>query len=362
MIPYGRHSIDDDDIMAVTRVLKGEWLTRGPAIGEFEAALAEQVDATHAVAFANGTAALHAALAAARIGPGDRVATSSLSFAASAACAVYVGATPTYVDIDPDTLNLDPTLVPADVDALVAVHYAGLPVDLTALGQRPRVVVEDAAQALGASTADGPVGNCAHSDMTTFSFHPVKSITTAEGGAVTTNDAELAERLRAFRHHGIGPGPADQPWATRIDAPGFNYRLSDVQAALGTSQLAKLDRFLERRERLAVRYDLALSGADVILPPAGPVPGRHARHLYPIRVERRRDVYDAMQAAGIGVQVHHVPIHHHPAYSFGTEPCDLPDTEAAYAHLLSLPLFPDLTEDEQRHVTDTLLQILTEIP
>lgn len=362
MIPYGRQSIDDDDIAAVTVVLKGDWLTRGPAVAEFEERLAERVEADHAVAFANGTAALHAALAVAGIGPGDRVATSPLSFAASAAGAVYVGAEPTYVDIDPVTLNLDPALVPDDVTALVAVHYAGLPVDLTALTSRPRVIIEDGAQALGAATPDGPVGNCAHSDMTTFSFHPVKTITTGEGGAVTTNDRALAHRLRAFRHHGIGPGPTDEPWAPCIDEPGYNYRLTDFQAALGTSQLAKLDRFVDRRETLAGRYDLALSEADVILPMAAPASVRHARHLYPIRVERRRHVYDTMQAAGIGVQVHHVPIHHHPAYRYGTRDDALPETEAAYAHLLSLPLFPDLTEDEQRHVIDTLLQILVEIP
>jgi dTDP-4-amino-4,6-dideoxygalactose transaminase len=361
VIPYGRQSVDDDDIAAVTRTLKGDWLTGGPAVAEFERALADRVQADHAVTFANGTAALHAALAAAGIGPGDRVATSPLSFAASAACAVYVGATATYVDIDPDTLNLDPAQVPVEADALVAVHYAGLPVDLTRLGHRPRVVVEDAAQALGACTADGPVGNCARSDMTTFSFHPVKTITTGEGGAVTTNDDALAHRLRAFRNHGLGPGPADEPWATRIDTPGHNYRLTDVQAALGTSQLDKLDRFVERREVLAGRYDLALSEADLLLPPPASPPVRHARHLYPVRVEHRRAVYEALRAAGIGVQVHHVPIHHHPAYRFDTHRDALPETEAAYAHLLSLPLFPDLTEDEQLHVIDTLQTTLTEI-
>jgi len=358
VIPYGRQSVDDDDIAAVTLALKGDWLTRGPAVTEFEEALAAKVDARYAVAFANGTAALHGAVAAAGIGPGDRVATSALSFAASAACAVYVGATPDYVDIDGATLNLDPLLVPDDVDALVAVHFSGLPVDLTALGNRPRVVIEDAAQALGAVTADGPVGNCAHSDMTTFSFHPVKSITTGEGGAVTTNDVQLAHRLRTFRHHGLQPGPADEPWSTRIQEVGFNYRLTDIQAALGTSQLAKLDRFLDRRETLAHRYELALAGADVLLPPTAPSGVRHARHLFPIRVERRREVYDAMHEAGVGVQVHHVPIHHQPAYAYGTTAADLPGTEAAYAHLLSLPLFPDLTDDEQRQVIDALTTAL----
>jgi len=358
VIPYGRQSIDDDDIHAVVRVLKGDWLTRGPAVEAFEEDLAAKVGARHAIAFANGTAALHGAVAAARVGPGDLVATSALSFAASAACAAYVGATPTYVDVDPRTMNLDPTTVPDDVDTLVAVHYAGLPVDLRALNHRPRVVIEDAAQALGAHTPDGPVGNCAHSDLTTFSFHPVKSITTGEGGAVTTNDDELAERLRRFRHHGLQPVPEEGPWATRIDEVGFNYRLTDIQAALGSSQLAKLDRFIARREELAARYDAALADLDVVTPPAAPPGWTHARHLYPVLVERRAEVVAALQARGIGVQVHHVPIHHHPAYRAGTTPDDLPVTECLYAHLVSLPLFVDLTVDEQDTVIDALREVL----
>lgn len=358
MIPYGRQSVDDDDIDAVIRVLKGDWLTRGPAVEEFEQALAEKVDARHAIAYANGTAALHGAVAAAGIGPGDLVGTSPLSFAASAACAVYVGATPVYVDIDPSTLNLDTTAVPEGLAALVAVHYAGLPVDLTALNQRPRVLIEDAAQALGAHTPDGPVGNCAHSDMTCFSFHPVKSITTGEGGAVTTNDDGLAERLRAFRHHGLRPVPDEGPWATRIDEIGFNYRLTDLQAALGTSQLRKLERFITRREELSARYDRALADLDVVTPPPAPVGTVHARHLYPILVEHRSDIVAELHRRDIGVQVHHVPIHHHPAYAAGARDADLPITESVYAHVLSLPLFYDLTVDEQDIVVAALAEAL----
>src|SRR4051812_45635803 len=204
VLSYGRQAIGDDDIAAVVDVLRGDWLICGPSVARFEDALCCVTEAKHAVAFSNGTAALHGALWAGGIGPGDAVATSTLSFAASANCARYVGATPALVDIDPTTLNLDPTLV-GDCDALVAVHYAGLPFDLSLLpaSSRPRVVVEDAAHALGSRTPDGPVGNCARSDMATFSFHPVKAITTGEGGAVTTNSDELAERLRRFRSHGI---------------------------------------------------------------------------------------------------------------------------------------------------------------
>jgi UDP-4-amino-4,6-dideoxy-N-acetyl-beta-L-altrosamine transaminase len=358
VIPYGRQSIDDDDIDAVVQVLKGDWLTRGPAVDAFERDLAAYVGARHAVAFANGTAALHGAVVAAGLGPGDRVATSPLSFAASAACAAYVGATPTYVDVDPITMNLDTDSVPDDVDALVAVHYAGLPVDLTALNHRPRVLIEDAAQALGAHTPDGPVGNCAHSDMACFSFHPVKSITTGEGGAVTTNDDDLADRLRRFRHHGLQAVPDEGPWATRIEEVGFNYRLTDIQAALGVSQLAKLDRFISRRNDLADRYDTALAGLALITPPTAPSGWTHARHLYPVLIEHRAEVVADLHHRGIGVQVHHVPIHHHPAYAAGTSPDDLPVTESLYAHLLSLPLFVDLTIDEQDAVIDALHEVL----
>jgi perosamine synthetase len=357
-VPYGRQSVDDDDIAAVVRVLKSDHLTRGPAVEEFEAALAERVEARFVVAFANGTAALHAAVAAARIGPGDVVATSPLSFAASAACATYVGATPAYVDIDPATLNVDVTAVPDGVAALVAVHYAGLPVDLGALNHRPPVLIEDAAQALGAVTPDGPVGNCARSDLCTFSFHPVKTITTAEGGAVTTNDPDLAERLRVFRHHGLRPLPQEALWATEIREVGFNYRLSDLHAALGTSQLEKIDRFLDRREELARRYDDLLADLDVVLPPAPPTGVRHARHLYPVQVEDQARVVAGLHARDIAVQVHHVPIYRHPAYAAGVRPEDRPFTEAAYAHLVSLPLFVDLTTDEQDRVVAALQELL----
>ncbi|MGZ6928187.1 MAG: aminotransferase class I/II-fold pyridoxal phosphate-dependent enzyme [Acidimicrobiia bacterium] len=344
MIPYGHQSVDADDVAAVVAVLQGDWLTQGPAVAEFETRFAERVGARHAVAFANGTAALHGACAAAGLGPGDTVATSTLSFVASANCARYVGAGVRLLDVDPETLNLDPASVP-EVDALVAVHYAGLPVDLTRLVHRPRVVIEDAAHAVGAATPAGPVGNCAHSDLCCFSFHPVKTMTTGEGGMVTTNDADLAERLRRFRHHGITPRPEDGAWAYDVGELAYNYRLTDLQAALGTSQLRKLDAFLDRRAELAQRYRVELAGADVLLPPAAPPGVRHGLHLFPIRVARRRAVFDALRAAGVGVQVHYVPIHHHSLYREGAP--SLPNADAAYAGLLSLPLYPALTEAEQ---------------
>jgi len=357
VIPYGRQSVDDDDIAAVVEVLKGDWLTQGPHVEEFEEALAQTVGARHAVAFANGTAALHGAAAAAGLGPGDVAATSPLSFAASATCARYVGATPTFVDIDPATLCIDLRRVPGGVRALIPVHYAGFPLDLRELDGRPPIVIEDAAHAVGAMTPDGPVGNCAHSDMCMFSFHPVKTVTTGEGGAVTTNSDDLAGRLRSFRNHCITPKPAEGGWYYEITGLGFNYRMSDMQAALGTSQLGKLERFVTRRNELAARYRELLAGLPVSLPPEAPgAPGwRHGRHLFPIRVQNRAQVYERMRAAGVGVQVHFVPIYRHPLYAdLGVDPSSFPATEAAYAELLSLPLFPDLTDAEQAEVVTRL--------
>lgn len=355
MIPYGRQSVDDDDIEAVVKVLRGDWLTQGPAVEAFEDLLAAKVEARYAVSFANGTAALHAAAWAAGLGPGARLATSPLTFVASANCGHYVGADVQFVDIDPLTYNVDVAAVPHDIDALVAVHYAGLPVQLDQLRNRPSVVIEDAAHAIGARTADGPVGNCAHSDMCCFSFHPVKTVTTAEGGAVTTNDERLAERLRQFRHHGIVPRPDIGAWAYEVPEPGMNYRLTDVHAALGASQLTKLDRFVARRNVLAARYRELLSDLPVRLAPEGRADVTHGRHLYPIHVANRAAVFERLRAAGIGVQVHYVPVTHHPAYGNPTWSArEFPITESIYQGLLSLPMFPDLSDQDQEHVVRVL--------
>lgn len=358
MIPYGRQSVDDDDIAAVVQVLKGDWLTQGPHVAQFEEAIAAKVDARHAVAFSSGTAALHSAAAAGGLGPDDLVATTPLSFVASANCARYVGAKVRFVDIDPATLNLDPAAMPAGVDGLVAVHYAGLPVDLAKLPYRPRVIIEDACHALGASTSVGPVGNCALSDMCVFSFHPVKAITTGEGGVVTTNDGALAEALRRFRSHGGVPKPEDGGWYYEVESMGFNYRLTDVQAALGTSQLRKLDRFVGRRQALADRYRELLADLPVRLPPEAPAGVVHAWHLFTVRIAGRRRVYDGLRRAGVGVQVHYVPIYRHPVFGGGEDAAAFPATEAAYEQLLSLPLFPDMTRTEQDQVVELLAAVL----
>lgn len=358
MIPYGRQSVDDQDIAAVVEVLKGDWLTQGPHIEEFEEAVARRVGARHAVAYSSGTAALHGATHAARLGSGDLVVTTPLTFVASANCARYVGADVGFVDIDPETLNIDPAKVPAAADAVVAVHYAGLPVDLTRLAHRPRVVIEDAAQAFGAETLDGPVGNCSRSDLCVFSFHPVKSVTTAEGGVVTTNDDDLADRLRRFRTIGIRRMPEVAGWYYEVEELGFNYRMTDLHAALGTSQLRKLDRFIDRRNELADRYRQLLAGLPLALPPAPSAGSRHAYHLFVIRVADRRRVYDELRDAGVGAQVHYVPIHHHPAYLWARAEYSLPNADAAYEEILSIPLFPDLTVDQQDHVVGSLRRSL----
>jgi dTDP-4-amino-4,6-dideoxygalactose transaminase len=357
-IPYGHQAIDDDDIAAVVDVLRGDWLTQGPAVERFEAALCAVTGAEYAVAFANGTIALHASLWATGIGKGDTVSTSPLSFVASASCALWVEALPSFIDIDPKTLNLDLGNL-GRCDALVAVHYAGLPIDLAGMVSRPRVVIEDAAHAIGAHTPDGPVGNCAHSDACVFSFHPVKTVTTGEGGAVTTNSAELAARLARFRSHGIVPRPQHGGWFYEISELTPNARISDIQCALGASQLAKLDRFVQRRNEIADRYDELLAGIDVEVAPAA-LPGfRHAHHLYPVRVPNRRSVYEAMRADGIGVQVHYVPIYRHPLFApHGFAPSDYPETERAYQGLLSLPIYPGLTDHEQTRVVDALASAL----
>lgn len=355
MIPYGRQSVDEDDIAAVVGVLRGDWLTQGPVVERFEEALADRVGARHAVAFANGTAALHAAAAVLGLGPGHRVATSTLTFAASANCARYVGADPVLVDIDPATLNLDVAAVPGDAGAVVAVHFAGLPAQIAPLRAGP-LVIEDAAHALGAATPDGPVGSCAASLLCTFSFHPVKAITTGEGGAVTTQSEELADGLRRFRSHGTRRRPDVGPWAYEVDEVGYNYRLTDIQAALGLSQLAKLDRFIARRNEIAQRYRSLLADFDVVLPPESPPGHVHAYHLFVVQVAHRHRVFTSMREAGIGVQVHYVPLHRHPA--FAADPSHFPAAEKVYAGLLSLPIYPGLTDEQQDHVVGVLAKAL----
>ncbi len=358
MIPYGRQSIDEDDIASVVDVLRGDWLTQGPSIERFEEAVAQYVGAKFAVAYSSGTSALHGAAAAAGLGSSDVVATSPLTFMASANAARFVGAQPMLVDICKDTWNINMSAVPQDIQAVIPVHYAGLPVDLSGFKSNKQIIIEDAAHALGALTPDGPVGNCAHSDMCCFSFHPVKPITTAEGGMVTTNDPALAERLRLFRSHGIVRKPEGGAWYYEIEELGYHYRMTDIQATLGASQMNKLEKFMTRRNEIADRYRELLSNSSVELPPAAPNGFRHGYHLFPVLVENRRTVFDGMRDANIGVQVHYVPVHHHPiSHDISQGAADLPVCESVYERLISLPIHPRLTDEDQDFVVKTLLSL-----
>jgi UDP-4-amino-4,6-dideoxy-N-acetyl-beta-L-altrosamine transaminase len=364
-IPYGRQSIDEEDVRAVVEVLRGERLTQGPAVSEFERALAEAVGAPYAVAFSSGTAALHGAAFAAGLGPGDEVVTSAITFAASANCAAYVGATPVFADIERATWNVSARTVAAALSertrAIVPVHFAGLPLDVRALREAVGpdvVIVEDAAHALGAVGADERVGACRHSDMAAFSFHPVKAITSAEGGMVTTRDERLRDRLRAFRTHGIARGDR---WLQEQRALGFNYRLSDVHAALGASQLRRLEDFVAARNAVARRYREALGDVRGLeLPPAAGAGERHAYHLFVVRcvdgADARRALYDALHAAGVLAQVHYVPVYRHPYHGGAAGLC--PEAERYYEGCLSLPCFPDLAEAEQAAVVEVVRGVL----
>ena len=344
-IPYGHQSLDEDDLAAVRQVMLSDRLTQGPVIPEFERALANSVGSRFAIAFSSGTAALHGAAFVSGIN----------TFIASLNCIRYVGARPALIDIDPATLNIDLARVSGPVAGLVAVHYAGLPVDLRKLRSHPRVVIEDASHSLGASTPYGPVGNCTLSDMTVFSFHPVKPITTGEGGMVTTNSSVFAESLRRFRNHGITPQLQKGAWYYDVTELGYNYRMTDLQAALGLSQLQKLKCFVDRRNAIADRYRTLLADLSVLLPPEAEMGFRHGYHLFPVRVDNRRQVFDGLRAEGIDVQVHYVPAHHHPINTdLGYQPGDLPNCDAAYDRLISLPIFPDLTDRQQDRVVNAL--------
>lgn len=376
-LPYGRQEISDDDIDAVVEALRAELITQGPLIERFEDALAEYVGAQHVVAFANGTAALHGAAFAAGLEPGDEVITSPLSFAASSNCVLYQGARPRFVDIAGSTWNLDVEAAAAQVGAggvkaVVATSFAGLPVDLDPLAPvRDRVtVIEDASHALGGSRNGVKVGGPGAADLTTFSFHPVKAITTGEGGAVATEDAELARRLQVFRTHGItkegtAPSPTDGAWYYEMQVLGFNYRITDFQCALGLSQLARLDDAIRARNEIAARYrELLAEEPRIALPPAAPSSGVHGYHLFVVRVlagaEARLAVFDALRGAGIGVQVHYVPIYRLPYYRdvVGAPQDACPAAEEYYAGAISLPVFPGLTDSDLERVVTELREAL----
>jgi UDP-4-amino-4,6-dideoxy-N-acetyl-beta-L-altrosamine transaminase len=377
-IPYGRQSISEADIQAVVDVLRSDFLTQGPAVPAFETALAARVGASHGVAVCNATAALHLACLALDVGPGDRVWTSPITFTASANCARYCGAQVDFVDIDPATFNMSAVALEQKLEAarkagtlpkvVIPVHLCGQSCDMAAIrdlalryGFR---IIEDASHAIGGHYRNGPVGDGRYSDITVFSFHPVKIITTGEGGMAVTNDPALARRMALLRSHGITreagemTHPPDGPWYYQQVALGFNYRMTDIQAALGLSQLGYLDAWVVRRDHIASRYDAALQGLAVTRP-GRLAEARSAWHLYVVQVEHRRTVFECMRADGIGVNVHYIPVHLQPYYrALGFKPGDFPVAEAYYEKAISIPVFASLTEAEQDRVIESLTRAL----
>ncbi len=379
-IPYGRQEVIDADVAAVTEVLRSDWLTQGPVVPRFEAALAERCGAAHALAVNSATSALHVACLALGLGEGDRLWTSPITFLASANCARYCGAAVDFVDIDPRSYNLSvPALEQKLVEAeragtlpkiVVPVHLAGQSCDMAAIhalaaryGFR---VIEDASHAVGGSYLGRPVGDCRYSDITVFSFHPVKIITSAEGGLALCNDASLAQRLALFRSHGMTRDPAlmvrepDGPWYYEQIVLGYNYRMTELQAALGLSQLARLDAYVDRRHALADRYDALLAGLPLATPWRDPA-CRSALHLYIVRVPAplRRAVFDVLRSHDIGVNVHYIPVHLQPYYrALGFAEGDFPEAERYYAEAISLPMYASLSEAQQDRVVAALREAL----
>ena len=384
MIPYGRQSLDQADIDAVVQVLQSDWLTQGPTIERFEAAMAERCEAGFGIAVSNATAALHIACLAAGLGEGDALWTSPNTFLASANCGRYCGADVDFVDIDPLTWNLDVNALEHKLRAaerigklpkvLVAVAFSGQSCDMRAIAELARtygfIVIEDASHAVGARYAGRPVGCGEFADMTVFSFHPVKIITTGEGGLVLTNRLELAQRLRRLRSHGMTRDPVQMdepshgPWYYQQVELGFNYRITDIQAALGLSQLDKLDGFLVRRRELAARYQQLLANLPLDLPTVQ-ADAESAWHLYVVRLQTQRlavshrEVFEGLRAAGVGVNVHYIPVHLQPYYrDLGFIAGDFPEAEAYYAQAISLPLFPAMTHEQQDFVIGQLKTLL----
>jgi len=378
LLPYGRQAITEEDIQAVVNVLRSDWLTTGPNLEEFENAVAARVDAQYAVAFSSGTAALHGAVFAANLGAGDEAITLPLTFAATANCLLYQGATPVFADVCADTLTIDPNEILKRITprtkALLPVDYAGHPADLDAIQEIARaknlVVIEDAAHALGATYHGKKVGSIA--DMTMFSFHPVKHITTGEGGIITTNRAAYYERLKLFRSHGINSDARKRNeagnWFYEMIALGYNYRLTDIGAVLGLSQLKRLDANLARRREIAAHYTRAFSGMDGIVVPHVRDHVEPAWHLYPIQVKSeklkapsgRAEIFKALRAENIGVNVHYIPVHLHPYYRerFGYRGGEYPIAERAYEGLISLPMFHAMTDEDVRDVVSAVEKVM----
>lgn len=377
LLPYGHQSIDDGDIAAVVNVLRSDWITTGPEVIEFEEAFARRTGAKNAVSFSSGTSALHAAAHAAGLKSGDEAITTPMTFCATANCVLYPGAKPVFADVCPDTLNIDPAQIAVHITektrAIIPVDYAGHPADLDPIRKlaedRGLIVIEDACHALGAKYRGQDVGGIC--DMTVFSFHPVKHITTGEGGMVCTDDDQLAARLRRFRSHGI-EGDARQrqakgQWYYEMVDLGYNYRLTDIGCALGLSQLKKLDRNLSRRREIAARYNSQLKEIPGIILPGVRNDVLPAWHLYPIRFDRsvlrsdRAKIFAALRAENIGVNVHYIPVHTHPFYRkrFGYHGGEYPVAEGAYETLISLPMFHGMIDLDVENVIDATAKVFS---
>ena len=372
MIPYGRQTIEEDDIQAVVDVLRSDYLTTGPKIAEFEKMVADYVGAKYAVAISNGTSALHAACFAAGIQPGDEVITTPLTFAASSNCVLYCGGTPVFADVDPKTYNIDPEDIRRKITdktkAIIAVHLAGQPCDMDEIHKIAKehdlLVIDDGAHALGSVYKGKKVGTL--SDMTTFSFHPVKPITTGEGGMIVTDNEEFYQKMMLFRSHGI---TRDENLMTRNDGPwfyqqldlGYNYRITDIQCALGCSQMKKLDRFLALRKEIVARYNEAFADCENIVTPYQLPETESGWHLYIVQVKNcdRRKVFEALREHGIAVNVHYIPVYLHPYYQeHGYKDVHCRNAEEVYSHIISLPLYPTLTEEQQQYVIETLKYVI----
>lgn len=368
-LPYGRQSIDQTDIQAVTEILQSDWLTTGPVVECFEKAVAASAGTAFCVAVSNGTAALHAAMFAIDIKPGDEVIVPPLTFAATANAVLYQGGIPVFADVDPETLLLDPVaveqLITVKTKAVIAVDYAGQACDYKKLQalcrQHDLFLISDACHSLGGGYCGEPCGSQA--DLSVFSFHPVKPIAAAEGGAVVTNDENLWQKMRRFRNHGITTDHRERTGAGTWDYDmvelGFNYRLSDLHAALGLSQLKRLPAFIQRRQQLAKKYDEVFSGTSIV-----PLKYRdevsHGYHLYVVRVENRQQVFEQLRAARIGCNVHYKPVYLHSYYleKLGFVAGLCPAAETAYTEILSLPIYPDLSDDQQQRVISEILGIV----
>lgn len=376
LLPYGRQSIGEEDIQAVVDVLRSDWLTTGPKVAEFEEALASWVGAKHAVSFSSGTAALHGAAFAAGLKAGDEAITTPMTFAATANCVLYQGATPIFADVSADTLNLDPEQIAARITprtrAVLPVDYSGHPADLDAIqelaAKNGLIVIEDASHALGAEYKGRRAGSIA--DMTVFSFHPVKHLATGEGGMVTTDRADFAETLRQFRNHGISSDARQRQslgqWHYEMVLLGFNYRLTDIACALGLSQLKKLEGNLSRRREVAARYAVAFGELQAVTLPAVRANVNPAWHLYPIwlNLEKlsadRGKIFRALRAENIGVNVHYIPVHLHPYYRdrFGDHAGEYPIAEDAYERLISLPMFHGMSDGDAEDVIAAVKKVI----